>query len=227
MESSVEPVIWPGGQLVQLSTSGFVFFSSVGRVSRSSPPSQTKRHARELATYSFITWVVLDTTIFIHTYIIVIMRMEVISCFYLCSLIQFQLVGGATSFMAAGPGFWQCCAHWICAFFFKKRNPSHIFCLASGVGLLAAALPLCLQRGCRANLHLSFLFNARDREVILSFEVYAASGVGTKCHRVWVKSCRGASNKRKKIQLTTVLTVVKLCEIALIYEDFCTDSLWN
>lgn len=121
MESSVEPVIWPGGQLVQLSTSGFIF-SSVGRVSRSSPPSQTKRHARELATYSFITWVVLDTTIFIHTYIIVIMRMEVISCFYLCSLIQFQRVGGATSFMAAGPGFWQCCAHWICAFF-KKPIP--------------------------------------------------------------------------------------------------------
>lgn len=112
-------------------------------------------------------------------------------------------------------------------FFFLLKNPSHIFCLASGVGLLAAALPPYLQRGCRANLHLSFLFNARDCEVILSFEVYAASGVGTKCHRVWVKSCRGASNKRKKIQLTTVITVIKLCEIALIYEDFCTDSLWN
>lgn len=33
--------------------------------------------------------------------------------------------------------------------------------------------------------------------------------------------------KGKKTQLTTVLTVIKLCEIALIYEDFCTDSLWN
>lgn len=43
-------VIRPGGQSDQISTSEFSFSSVWGRVSRSSPPFQTKCHAQELAT---------------------------------------------------------------------------------------------------------------------------------------------------------------------------------
>lgn len=52
MVFSNKPVIRPGGQSDQLSTSEFSFSSVLGRVSRSSPPFQTKCHAQELATYS-------------------------------------------------------------------------------------------------------------------------------------------------------------------------------
>lgn len=52
MVTSNKPVIRPGGPSDQLSTSEFSFSSVLGRVSRSSPPFQTKRHAQELATYN-------------------------------------------------------------------------------------------------------------------------------------------------------------------------------
>lgn len=46
-----KPVVQPDGQSDQMSTSEFVS-SVLGRVSRSSPPFQTKCHAQELATNS-------------------------------------------------------------------------------------------------------------------------------------------------------------------------------
>lgn len=119
MVSSNKPVIRPGGQSDQLSTSEFSFSSVLGRVSRSSPPFQTKCHAQELATYSCFL---------IRLFFFFMMCYcnhwggGATTCFYSCSHSQFHSLERAAAFMAINPrgqsktnNTEKHCVRWICA----------------------------------------------------------------------------------------------------------------
>lgn len=110
MVSSIKPVIRPGGHSDQLSTSEFPFSSVLGRVSRSSPPFQTKCHAQELATYScFLTGyfeyflISSKNFFFLMTNYCNHQGVGAIECFYSCSHIQFHRCERAAAFMAKEP----------------------------------------------------------------------------------------------------------------------------